>query len=131
MAKKAIVAGIAVFVLWSVLDFIIHGLILKPSYEATAALWRPMAEMKLGLLYLSVLIAAFAFSSIYGWLVGEKSIGRGLRYGLLFGIAMGVGMGYGTYSVMPIPYKMALTWFLGSIIEGVLGGFLLGLIIRK
>jgi hypothetical protein len=26
--------------------------------------------------------------------------------------------GYGTYSVMPIPYHMALVWFLGSLIEG-------------
>lgn len=54
-----------------------------------------------------------------------------MKYGFLYGIAVGVGMGYGTYSVMPIPYFMALTWFLGSVLEATLGGLLLGIIIRK
>jgi hypothetical protein len=40
-------------------------------------------------------------------------------------------MGYGTYSMMPIPYCMALTWFLGTVIKAVLGGLLLGAIIKN
>ena len=35
-------------------------------------------------------------------------------------------MGYGTYSVMPIPYSMALTWFLGAVVEGAAAGLLVG-----
>jgi len=38
-------------------------------------------------------------------------------------------MGYGTYSVMPIPYIMALVWFLGTLVEAVLGGLLAGLMV--
>jgi hypothetical protein len=49
----------------------------------------------------------------------------------LYGVAVGVGMGYGSYSMMPIPYSMALTWFLGTVVEAVLGGFLLGAIIKN
>jgi hypothetical protein len=119
------------FILWSVLDFIIHGLILKSAYASTASLWRPMAEMKMGLMYVTVLITALAFSANYAYLVAKKSLMVGLTYGLLHGIAVGVGMGYGTYSMMPIPYCMALTWFLGTVIEGVLGGLLLGAIIKN
>jgi hypothetical protein len=52
-------------------------------------------------------------------------------YGLLFGVAMGIGMGYGTYAVMPIPYSMALTWFLGTVVEATVGGLLAGLIVRS
>jgi hypothetical protein len=55
----------------------------------------------------------------------------GLTYGLLYGIAVGVGMGYGSYSMMPIPYSMALTWFLGTVLNGILGGLLLGAIIKN
>ncbi|MGE5799823.1 MAG: hypothetical protein ACM337_05805 [Syntrophaceae bacterium] len=131
MKKKIFLAAVVVFVLWSVLDFIVHGVILKSAYTSTASLWRPMAEMKMGLMYVSVFIAALAFSAIYGFLVTKKSLMVGLTYGLLYGIAVGVGMGYGSYSMMPIPYSMALTWFLGSVIEAILGGVLLGAIIRN
>lgn len=131
MRKKILLAAVVVFVLWSVLDYIIHGVILKSAYESTASLWRPMAEMKMGLMYVTVFIAALAFSAIYGWLVGEKSLVVGLTYGLLYGIGVGVGIGYGAYSVMPIPYSMALTWILGTVVETTLGGLLLGAIIRE
>jgi len=131
MWKRILLASLAVFIVWSVLDFLIHGVILKSAYVSTAALWRPMAEMKLGVMYLTVFLSALIFSIIYGWLVGEKSLGVGLKFGLLYGLGIGVGMGYGTYSVMPIPYHMALTWFLGAGVEGILGGLLLGMIVRK
>ena len=50
MTKRIVLAVIAVFVLWQVLDFVIHGLILMKTYQATASLWRPRPEMKLGLM---------------------------------------------------------------------------------
>ena len=130
MLKKTIVAVLAVFVVWSALDFLIHGLILKSSYEATARLWRPMTEMKMGVMHLAVLIASFAFVCIYARLLAKRGVGTGLEYGLWFGLAAGVSMGYGTYSVMPIPYHMALTWFLGSLAQGAVGGVITGWIIR-
>jgi hypothetical protein len=74
-----------------------------------------MAEMKMGLMYVTTFIAALALACIYGWLVGSKSLQTGFKYGPLYGVAVGVEMGYGTYSVMPIPYSMALTWFLGTV----------------
>ena len=54
-----------------------------------------------------------------------------MTYGLLLGISWGISMGYGSYSVMPIPYHMALAWFLGTVVEMTLGGLLLGLIIKE
>lgn len=131
MKKKILLAGIVVFVLWAVIGFIIHGVILQSAYASTAQLWRPMAEMKTGLMYVSIFIAALAFSAIYGFLVADKSMMVGLTYGLLYGIAVGVGMGYGSYSTMPIPYSMALTWFLGTVVECILGGLLLGAILKN
>jgi hypothetical protein len=131
MRKRIIAGTLCVFVLWSVLDFLIHGVILRSAYEATASLWRPMAQMKMGLMYVVVLIAASMFVLIYGRLIAPRNPASGLKFGLLYGIGVGVGMGYGTYSVMPIPYSMALTWFLGSVAEAALGGILLGLIFRE
>jgi hypothetical protein len=42
-----------------------------------------------------------------------------------------MGMGYGTYSVMPIPYSLALGWFWGTVVETTLAGVLLGLIVKE
>ncbi len=129
--KRTILAVLAVFVTWSVLDFIIHGLILGSAYAATSALWRPMAEMKTGLMYVTVLIAAAAFVFIYARFIAEKGVKTAVLYGLVFGIGEGTAMGYGSYSVMPIPYSMAFVWFLGSVVEAAIGGLVAGLIIKK
>jgi hypothetical protein len=131
MGKRIVFGGIVVFVAWEILDYVIHGVILKGLYESTAALWRPMAEMKIGVMAVAVLISAFAFTAIYGWLVGKKSIGQGFRYGLLYGVATGVAMGYGTYAAMPIPYAMAFGWFIGTLVETCVAGLLLGLIVKE
>ena len=129
--KKIILSTIAVFLAWTVIDYIIHGLILQSSYAATASLWRPMAEMKMGGMYIAGLIATIAFVVVYARFFAQKGINTGLKYGLLFGLGAGVSMGYGTYSVMPIPYHMAFTWFIGVLIEGAVGGIILGAIIKE
>jgi hypothetical protein len=129
--KRFILSVIVVFLAWSVMDYIIHGVILQSSYAATASLWRPMGEMKMGVMYVSVLIAAVAFVLIFFRFFSRKGVGMGLKYGLCFGIATGVSMGYGSYSVMPIPYHMAFTWFLGSVIEAAVGGMIAGAIIKE
>ena len=53
-----VLAVLAVFAAWSVLDFVIHGMILASACAATPQLWRPMVEMKTGLMHGVVLIAA-------------------------------------------------------------------------
>ena len=49
----------------------------------------------------------------------------------MFGLVSGISMGYGSYSVMPIPYFMALSWFLGSLVEMGLAGWLMGVIVKE
>lgn len=107
--KKIILAALTVFIAWMALDFVIHGLILQSTYEATAELWRPEGEMKMGLMFFTVLVAAFFFVFIFGQFFKEKGVMTGLKYGLLFGIGTGISFGYGTYAVMPIPYNLALS----------------------
>jgi hypothetical protein len=129
--KKLIISVLAVFIAWSVMDFVIHGMILSSSYVATASLWRPMGEMKMTVMYVSVFIGSLTFALIYFLFISKKSISTGLKYGLLFGLGTGVPMGYGSYSVMPIPYLMAFTWCFGSVVEALVGGLIVGSIIRE
>ncbi len=131
MAKRIILAILAVFVAWSVLDFIIHQWLLGATYEATAHLWRPMEEMKMGLMNVVRILSAVFFTLIYACLIGGKGTCTGVKYGLLFGLGTGVSMGYGTYSYMPIPHSLALYWFIGSVVQATVAGLLVGLIIKE
>ena len=131
MMKKVMLAAVAVFVAWVAMDFVIHVLILGKAYAATAHLWRPEGEMKMGVMWVTIFITAFCFVYIYAQFVAEKSMKIAMQYALLFGVAVAVGFAYGTYSVMPIPYSMALIWFLGSVTEAAVGGAIVGLIIKE
>ncbi len=131
MNKKCILAVIAVFVLWSIMDFVIHGLILAPIYAETESLWRPMEEVKMGLGYLIMLIVSTAFVLIYAQLAKDKNVCSGFRYGLLYGIATGVSMGFGSYCWMPIPLSLAWGWMLGCIAETIAAGIVIGAILKS
>ena len=131
MAKKVIIGVLVVFITWSALDYVIHGVILQSAYEETAHLWRPMEEMNMGLMYVVGILVATFFVLIYALLIQPKSLVTGLKYGLLFGLAMGISMGYGSYCYMPIPYSLAFTWFAGTVVEIAVGGLLVGLIVKE
>ena len=131
MGKRTILAVVAVFLAWSLLDIVIHQLILMGEYGATADLWRPPDEIMIGLIYLVTLISAGVFVSIYKLLICRKELGRAVQYGLLFGAAIGIGMGYGSFAVMPFTHTIALVWFLGTVVQGGVGGALMGLIVKE
>lgn len=128
--KKTLLAMLSVFAAWSLMDFVIHGIILVDAYHQTPQLWRPMAEMKTGLMYAAVFISAASFVLIYSWLIPDKSATKGVLYGLLFGLGTGISMGYGSYAVMPLPHTIAVGWFLGHLAEALAAGLITGLITK-
>ena len=131
MKKRIALGTLAVFILWSVLDNLIHGSILAPMYRESAHLWRPIEQMKSWLLLFVVLISSAVFVYIYAAFSTVKSMTRALIYGFVFGLGAGTSMAYGSYSVLPLPYMLALGWFLGTVVETTLGGVLLGLIVKE
>lgn len=130
MIKRSFLAMLLIFVVWTILDFILHGVILRDTYVATANLWRMPEEMKRATMALVMLLHAVLFVAMYAALVDRKSPRRGLLYGLLFGATIGLGMGFGTWCVMPIPASLAWTWFLGTTVEATVAGALVGAIVR-
>jgi ABC-type multidrug transport system permease subunit len=123
-------ATVAIFITWSVMDLVIHGILLKPTYDATASLWRPMEEMNMPLMYLVILIFTACFVMIYQ-MIERKSLATGIKYGLLFGIASGVSMGLGSYSYMPIPMSLAWGWLGGTLVELLVAGVIVGLLVKS
>jgi len=130
MMKRLLMATVAIFITWSVMDFVIHGILLKPTYDATASLWRPMEEMNMPLMYLVILIFTACFVMIYQ-MIERKSLATGIKYGLLFGIASGVSMGLGSYSYLPIPMSLAWGWLGGMLVELLVAGVIVGLLVKS
>jgi hypothetical protein len=130
MTKRVIIAVVAVFIAWSVLDFLIHGLLLQSIYAATSNLWRPMDEMNRPVMTLVRLVVVACFVTIYGQLIEKKSLASGIRYGAIFGLATSTSMGFGSYSYMPIPLTLACGWFIGSWIEAIVAGAIVGALVK-
>ena len=130
MTKKFVIASIAVFVVWSIMDYVMHRMLLAHEYEVTAALWRPMEEMCMGMIYGITLISAFLFAAVYTFLINPKNTKNAAIFGLLWGLSIGIGAAYGSYTVMPLTLTMAHVWFVGTVLEGLAGGYVLSLIVK-
>lgn len=128
--KRQLLSVILIFAVWSVIDYVLHGVLLMDQYQATAYLWRPMGQMNMGLIYLCTIIMALVFVIIYDRFFAKKSIENGLLYGLFMGIGGGAVMGLESYACMPIPLNMALVWFGGVVVECVLAGLLVGFFLK-
>ena len=131
MSKRAFLAIPAVFITWSVVDFIVHELILRETYEQAKEIFRPMEEMNIPLIYFTVLVASIVFVFIYARFFAEKNVTAAGIYGLAFGLAVGTSMGFATYATMKISYDMAQVWFLGTVLETTLAGLLMGWIVER
>jgi len=130
MMRKSIIASAIIFIIWAVIDFVMHGFILGSAYAATASLWRPMEDMSMGLIYLVTAVGVATFTAIYSVFIQPKAMKTALGYGLVFGIGTGFSMGYGSYAAMPLPHMIAFTWFLGTIVKSLLAGAVLGAVVK-
>ncbi|MGH2567761.1 MAG: hypothetical protein ACRDGA_05435 [Bacteroidota bacterium] len=128
MNKKLWVGFVAVFVAMEVLMFLIHGVILQPTYEETQAVWRADMESLMWIYHVLAVIGAFFFTFIFSKGYEGKGIMEGVRYGLYIGIWMSSGMAYGSYSMIDIPYSLALQWFLYGIASYIIYGILLAMV---
>ncbi len=127
LAAVAAVAGVLF-----VTDFVIHGVLMKSAYEATASVWRPMAEMQalMWTMWVMYLIDAAILPVLYlkGFEPQKARVGQGLRFGALIGLLMASGMSLGTYFMVPIPVSMAVGWFVGGMVQCLLAGVVIALI---
>ncbi|OGH00613.1 MAG: hypothetical protein A2557_01825 [Candidatus Lambdaproteobacteria bacterium RIFOXYD2_FULL_56_26] len=129
--KGPALAIMAIFVLWNLLDLVIHVWILGADYTALVPLIRPVTEMPLWAINLVLVANDLAFVGLFLLLNAERSPKAAVRYGVLYGLNYGLTVGFGVYGAVPIPFKVALVWFLGSWVELALAGLLLAVALKK
>lgn len=124
--KKFWIAFVVVFVLLELMNYLIHGVILSSTYseESVKQLFRPQEEMqsKMWIIWLTDLIWAFFFVFVFVKGYENKGIIEGVKYGVYIGLFFGLVMSYQGYAISPMPYSLALTWFLVSFVQCIILG---------
>lgn len=121
--KKVAVVSIAAFATFFVTDFLIHGLLLKSTYQATQQLWRPETEMPnfMPFMILGQMLISVFFSWIFLFGYQGRGASEGLRYGLLLSGFL-AGNNLVMYSVAPYPTSLVFAWIACGLVQAVLAG---------
>ncbi|MEZ4749119.1 MAG: hypothetical protein R3B54_00420 [Bdellovibrionota bacterium] len=129
---RFVIAVFVMFIFIFATDFVLHGIILKPDYAATASIWRPEAEMEKYFLFM--LLGQMIIAKYFTFLFIKGYEGTGMMEGVRFGLLMGI-LFIGTYliqfAVSPITVKILVAWCLGSLVQGILGGMLLTVVYKR
>ena len=130
--KKLLITFGVVFVVSQVIMYIVHGVILDPTYKSLAELFRPRAEMDnlwwVGLI--TALLFSFFFVYIFARGYEGKGVMEGVRFGLIIGGFWTIPNVYGQYMVYTLPYSLIIQWVLYNIVTLVIAGILAALIYK-
>jgi len=129
--KKFIISVVSVYVVFEILNFIIHGVLLSATYmsDTLAGVFRPQAEMQslMWVIWITDLVWAFFFVFFFTKGYENKGIMEGVRYGIYIGFFMNFVYAYQAYAVYPITYGLAIQWLIFGFIESIILGVLVSL----
>ena len=117
------IASAAVFVVLFLTDFLIHGLLLKGQYEATAQLWRPEQDMKAYFPWMLAgqAVIALAFTRLFAHGYQNKGIQEGICFGFMMSVFL-AGHHFIMYSVAPWPLSLVWSWFGAGLVQSMILG---------
>ena len=124
--KKLILAVIAVFILLLATDYLVNMVILSSTYAQPeiSKVFRPMEEMgaKMWRMWIDDLVWSFFFVFIFTKGYQNKGLMEGVRYGVYIALFMNFMAAVAQNVVYPIPYSLALQWFIYGFIQCVIFG---------
>ena len=120
--RNFILTSIIVFVVYEVVNNIIHVLILSGAYQVLSEVWRPDMMQKMWIMYVTALIFSFLFVYIFSKGYEGRGIQEGIRYGLIMGLLMNVVGMFNQYAVYPLPFSLVIQWFVYGVIQFIICG---------
>lgn len=127
---RLLISVLIILIAWTVVDVLLHRLLLRHLYDENASLWRPFDQMNVALIYIVTFILIFTFVATYSLLVRPKSMAAGIGLGAFIGLALGISAGFRTYIHMPIPQGLAWGWLIGGWLKGIAAGVVVGALIK-
>ncbi len=132
MSKRILIGFIAVYVVMNVLNVVIHTVLLKSYYysDPVINILRPGPEVKTWIYFVTSMVASYFFTFIFSKGYEGKGIGEGIRYGLYVGLFISVPMVFDSFTSYPLPFSLAVRWFMYSIAEYVILGMVVAIVFK-
>jgi len=131
MDKKFLISTVAVFVIWMIGSFLVHGLWLTSTYETLTNMMRPLEEQEslFHFMLIAHLLMAVAFVWIYQRGNEDKPwMQQGLRFGIAIAILAPIPTFMIYYTVQQTPGMLAVQQSIGDsvtvIVVGLVTAFL-------
>jgi hypothetical protein len=128
--KRMIIASILVFAAFQIMDYVIHGIILSPTYRVLASVWRPDMMSKMWIMTISSFVMSVLFVYIFIKGYENKGVMEGVRYGIIIGLFMNVIGMFSQYVMYPIPFGLSVKWFIYGTIEFIVCGVIAALVYK-
>ena len=124
MNKTFWIGFIVVFVVWQIIAFLVHGMMLGDTYRALWGVFRPEGEVNsmMWMMYLSSALYLLLFCYIFTKGYEGRGIGEGLRFGLLMGLFMCIPMAIDQYVIYPLPPNLAVIWLVSGVVSFMIAG---------
>lgn len=130
-----ILIGVVVAVVVTIIESLVHGILLKELYVQSASVWRPEAEMSKLVYYgwVATLISCFFLVYIFhkGYEGKPNKILEGLRFGAVIGLFYSIPMAAWSYITIPMPFALALAWFAVGFVDMLIAGVIISLLYKR
>ena len=132
--KRRLAAGLVLGVVFVALEFLVHHILLKGAYQATASVWRPADQMKH--VFGWIIAADFVFGVLFGIVYAQgyeprrEPLGQGLRYGLIMGLMLAPMHSLVWYAILPIPSSLCIQWLVAGFAQLVTLGLVASFVYR-
>jgi predicted acyltransferase len=126
-------ATLAVFVVSTLLNFVIHGVLLKPAYMNSEDLMRTPADSQAHAVFLLVGILFFSIGFVWIYTAGVNPthwVSQGVHYGVLVWLVASVSRYFIYYAIQPWPFQVVLEQIGLELIMSLILGVLVAAIYR-
>lgn len=132
--KKLVISVISVFVVFEILNYLIHGVLLSSTYssEPLSGVFRPQAEMEslMWVMWITDLVWSYFFVFFFIKGYENKGLMEGVRYGVYMGFFVSFVYAYQSYAIYPITYGITIQWFVYGFLVSVILGVLVSFVYR-
>ena len=117
MDKKFLISTVAVFVVWILGSFLVHGVWLTSTYETLGSMMRPVEEQEA--LFHFMLIAHVLMAAAFVWIYQRGNedkpwMQQGLRFGIAIALLAPIPTFMIYYTVQPTPGMLAVQQSVGD-----------------
>jgi hypothetical protein len=133
MSKKFWIAFPVTFILFSLMEFILHTGILRNFYlnNPQGILPGNLMDKRMIWLWIGFLILAFIWTYFYSRFASEKNLKTGIIHGVSYMVFLFVPLSFVNYATLVLSGYCYLWWTIGAIVEGVIIGAIMGIIMKE